>query len=184
MLIDKVAEVVALFTLPFAWTTLHFTKLHLAVTLMITIIPLKNIFHTGCLLSIFRLFATEIRLVLGKILLYKVELYNMLRFTIWIFYGLSLFENRGLFIEVLKMLWWSNRNLMMSCSSTTILRYTLYTCYRMCVRLGLVNLVQEVVCNNSLSEGYCLIMILGVNQCLFDSILNILLESNFANWHF
>jgi hypothetical protein len=79
VLVNEGAEIVPLLALPLAGASLHFAELHLAETLMIAIVPLEDILDTGCLLLKFRLLSAEMRLELGKILLDKIELDNLLR---------------------------------------------------------------------------------------------------------
>jgi hypothetical protein len=68
VLVDKVAEVVSILTLPLAGAAFQLTKLHLAEALVITIIPLEDIFHTCCLLGILRVLSAILRLEFGEIL--------------------------------------------------------------------------------------------------------------------
>ena len=68
VLVHKVAEVVSLLTLPLAGAALQLTELHLAETLVIAIIPLEDILHALCLLSILRVLSAILRLELGKVL--------------------------------------------------------------------------------------------------------------------
>jgi hypothetical protein len=68
VLVNKVAEVVSLLTLPLAGTALQLTELHLAEALVIAIIPLEDILHALCLLSILRVLSAILRLEFGEIL--------------------------------------------------------------------------------------------------------------------
>ena len=68
MLVNKVAVVVSLLTLPFAGAALHFTELHFAEALMIAIIPLEDILHARSLLCILRVLSAEFRLEFWEIL--------------------------------------------------------------------------------------------------------------------
>ena len=68
VLVDKVAEVVSILTLPLAGAAFQLTELHLAEALVIAIIPLEDILHTLCLLSILRILSAILRLELGEVL--------------------------------------------------------------------------------------------------------------------
>jgi hypothetical protein len=68
VLVHKVAEVVPLLALPLAGAALQLTELHLAETLVIAIIPLEDILHALCLLSILRVLPAILRLELGEVL--------------------------------------------------------------------------------------------------------------------
>jgi hypothetical protein len=68
VLVNKVAEVVSLLTLPLAGAALQLTEFHLAETLVIAIIPLEDILHALCLLSILRVLSAILRLEFGEIL--------------------------------------------------------------------------------------------------------------------
>ena len=78
VLVDKVAEVVSLLTLPLAWAALHLAELNLAVTLVIAVVPLEDILHAGSFLVILCLLSSKLRLKLWQILLDQVKLDNML----------------------------------------------------------------------------------------------------------
>ena len=68
VLVNKVAEVVSLLALPLAGAALQLTKLNLAETLVIAIIPLEDILHALCLLSILRVLSAILRLEFGEVL--------------------------------------------------------------------------------------------------------------------
>ena len=68
VLVNKVAEVVSILTLPLAGATLQLTELHLAEALVIAIIPLEDILHALCLLSILRVLSAILWLEFGEIL--------------------------------------------------------------------------------------------------------------------
>ena len=68
VLVNKVAEVVSILTLPLAGAALQLTKLHLAEALVIAIIPLEDILHALCLLSILRVLSAILWLEFGEIL--------------------------------------------------------------------------------------------------------------------
>ena len=68
LLVNKVAEVVSILTLPLAGAALQLTKLHLAEALVIAIIPLEDILHALCLLSILRVLSAILWLEFGEIL--------------------------------------------------------------------------------------------------------------------
>ena len=68
VLVNKVAEVVSILTLPLAGAALQLTKLHLAEALVIAIIPLEDILHALCLLSILRVLSAILGLEFGEIL--------------------------------------------------------------------------------------------------------------------
>ena len=68
VLVNKVAEVVSILTLPLAGAALQLTKLHLAEALVIAIIPLEDILHARCLLSILRVLSAILWLEFGEIL--------------------------------------------------------------------------------------------------------------------
>ena len=78
MLINEVAEVVSLLTLPLARASLHLFEFHLTEALMVAIIPLENVLHTGCLFSKGTLLTAKVGLELWEVLLYQVELDHML----------------------------------------------------------------------------------------------------------
>ena len=79
MLINKVAEIVALFTLPFTGTALHLSKFHLFEALMIPVIPLKHILDTCSLVFELHLFPSELWFELGQVLFNEVKLNDLLR---------------------------------------------------------------------------------------------------------
>jgi hypothetical protein len=70
VLVDKVAEVVSILTLPLAGAAFQLTELHLAEALVIAIIPLEDILHALCLLGILRVLSAILWLEFGEILLY------------------------------------------------------------------------------------------------------------------
>jgi len=67
VLVNEVAEIIALLTLPLAGAALHLPELHVPETLVISVIPLKHIFDTCSLLE-FPLFPPEVWLEFRKIL--------------------------------------------------------------------------------------------------------------------
>jgi hypothetical protein len=70
MLVDKVAEIFSILTLPLAGAAFQFTEPHLAEALVIAIIPLEDILHACCLLGILRILSAILWLEFGEILIY------------------------------------------------------------------------------------------------------------------